>query len=499
MNLPEPRALGRGATQALQRDHNERLILSTIQRHGSLSGGEVARLARLSPQTASVILRGLEAEGLVERGDPQRGRVGAPRLPVRLAPDGAFAVGLKIGRRSADLLLVDFIGGVRHEAQATYRWPAPPGIFAFLRDGLAAIGRALSPEQAGRIAGIGIAKPYEIWDWHEAIGAPPGALDAWRDVDYAREVAAFSDLPVFLQNDGTAACRAELAWGRGREFRDWAYFFVGSFIGGGVVINHSVFDGAFGNAGAFGSLPVPDGAGRPRQLIDTASLFLLEDALVRRGLPPQGLWARPQDWGAFGAALDPWIEATARQLARAAVTVCAVIDFEAVLVDGAFPPDVRARLVAGRATSSGASTGGACRPSASRRGGRAATRGRWVPPPCRWWRDTSSMPTRGPRARPGGPGGLAARPSLLAQALHLDGHPRDLICPLGVGHEDGQDLVELLELGAVGHAVGHVDLLVVVRADGVGAAPFHAVGHDAPRLDRHPVPPLGSRPLATPP
>lgn len=345
MNLPEVRGLGRGATQAAQRDHNERLILSTIQRHGSLSGGEVARLARLSPQTASVILRGLEAGGLVERGDPLRGRVGAPRLPLRLAPDGAFAVGLKIGRRSADLLLVDLLGRIRHEAHATYRWPVPGAILGFLRDGLAAIRASLSPAQAGRIAGIGIAKPYEMWDWHETIGAPPGALDAWRGVDYAAEVARFSDLPVFLQNDGTAACRAELVWGRGREFRDFAYVFVGSFVGGGVVINHSVFDGAFGNAGAFGSIPVPGEDGTPRQLIDAASLFLLEEALVRRGLSPEGLWARPQDWSALAPALDPWIEGTARALARAAVTVCAVIDFEAVLIDGAFPPDVRARLV----------------------------------------------------------------------------------------------------------------------------------------------------------
>ena len=33
------------------------------------------------------------------------------------------------------------------------------------------------------------------------------------------------------------------------------------------------------------------------------------------------------------------------QLAQAAVTVCAVLDFEAILIDGAFPADVKHRLV----------------------------------------------------------------------------------------------------------------------------------------------------------
>lgn len=347
MEMGAVRSLGAGVNQQGLRDHNERLILSILQRNGWLPGIDLARMAGLSAQTVSVILRGLEGDGLVRRGEPQRGRVGKPKVPMSLDPEGVFSVGLKVGRRSADLLLSDFEGGVLRQLHTTYRWPMPGEVFAFLRDGLASFTNALPPDRAARIAGIGIAKPYEIWDWHEAIGAPPGALDAWRGVDYAAEVAAFSDLPVLLDNDGTAACRAEHIFGRGREFRDFAYFFVGSFIGGGVVLNHSVFEGAFGNAGAFGSLLVRGPDGSDRQLIDTASLFLLEETLARHHLPAEALWTRPQDWTGLEVALAPWIKATARQLARAALTVCAVIDFEAVLIDGAFPPDVRTRLAEG--------------------------------------------------------------------------------------------------------------------------------------------------------
>lgn len=339
------RSLGAGVNRTGLRDHNERLILTLLQRNGALPGADLARLAGLSAQTVSVILRRLEGDGLILRGAPQRGRVGKPSQPMGLDADGVLSVGLKLGRRSADLLLADFQGGVRRQLYATYRWPMPAELFRFLREGLGTLTQGLPADSVRRIAGIGIARPFEIWDWSDAMGAPAGALDAWRRVDVAAEIAAFTDLPVFLENDGTAACRAEHVYGRGREFRDFAYFFVGSFIGGGVVLNHSVFEGAFGNAGAFGSLLVRGEDGGDRQLIDTASLFLLEGALARRGLPADRLWAQPQDWSGFAAELDAWIGATARQLARAAVTVCAVVDFEAVLIDGAFPPEVRARLV----------------------------------------------------------------------------------------------------------------------------------------------------------
>lgn len=335
----------RGTNQSGLRDYNERLVLSMIQRGGALPGVDIARRAGLSSQTVSVILRSLEADGLLSRGDPQRGKVGKPSIPMGLNPDGAFSVGVKIGRRSADLVLTDFVGTTRMQLQTTYRYPMPTAILGFLKAGLTTFREHLGDTLSARIAGIGIAKPHEIWSWHDTIGAPEADIAEWKDLDFEAEIARFSNLPVFVENDATAACRAEHVYGRGRELTDFAYFFIGSFIGGGVVLNHSVFEGAQGNAGAFGSLPARMSDGTDHQLIDAASLYLLEADLARSGFDPARIWAQPQDWSDFPDILTAWIDNAARHLARAALTVCAVIDFQVVLIDGAFPPEVRERLV----------------------------------------------------------------------------------------------------------------------------------------------------------
>jgi predicted NBD/HSP70 family sugar kinase len=340
-DLPSP---GSGATQHGQRDHNSRLILTLIQRQGALPGKDIAHLAGLSPQTVSVILRDLENDGFILRGPPRRGHVGKPSVPMALAPGAVHSLGLKIGRRSADLVLCDFLGTVIGQLRTTYRWPLPGDILAFLRDGIDHLTRDLSALQKARIAGIGIARPHEIWSWHDALGAPAGTLGIWRGFDLAAGIAGFSPLPVFIENDATAACRAEHLYGRGRAFRDFAYFFVGAFIGGGIVLNHSVMEGATGNAGAFGSLPARRADGTPCQLIDAASIWLLEAALTRAGHDPAVLWTHPQDWSGFGPLLESWLDQTAQAIAAAAVTVCAVADFGAIIIDGGFPPAVRTRL-----------------------------------------------------------------------------------------------------------------------------------------------------------
>jgi predicted NBD/HSP70 family sugar kinase len=39
-------------------------------------------------------------------------------------------------------------------------------------------------------------------------------MDLWRDCDLRAELASFSNMPVYLQNDATAACAAELVFGK---------------------------------------------------------------------------------------------------------------------------------------------------------------------------------------------------------------------------------------------------------------------------------------------
>lgn len=319
--------------------------MSLVRRHGSLAKADIARRTGLSPQTVSVIMRALERDSLLVRGEPVRGRVGQPSIPMALNPDAVYSIGLKIGRRSADLVLVDFVGRVRKQLRETFAYPLPGSIVAFVAAGLHALTEELDSGQRKRIVGLGIAAPFELWNWLEQVGAPPDEMDSWRDFDFASAMAGITDLPVVIQNDATAACGAELVFGRGRDFADFAYIFVGSFIGGGLVLNHAVFAGRTGNAGAFGPIMVPGIDGQPEQLLNRASIFALENSLKNAGIDPSPLWLRPDEWPDYENFLTEWIDETARNIAISIVSIAAVVDIEAVLIDGGFPNSVRRQMV----------------------------------------------------------------------------------------------------------------------------------------------------------
>lgn len=334
-----------GANQIRVRAYNERLVLSLVRLYGALSKADIARRSGLSAQTVSVIMRELEKDGLLSRGAPVRGRVGQPSIPMHLNPDAVYSFGVKMGRRSADLVLMDFVGNIRMQLHKTYAYPLPGDFLDFIVSGIAELENRLDAKERSRIAGIGIAAPFELWNWAEEVGSPPGAMDVWRGLDLQAEVTKRVSYPVFLQNDATSACGAELVFGVGPSYPDFVYFFIGSFIGGGIVLNSAIFSGRTGTAGAIGPLPVRGKNGETLQLLEIASIFVLENMLRERGIDPEPLWYSADDWVDFGEAMELWIQDSAKALAQGIVAAASIIDFSAAVIDGGFPGWVRERIV----------------------------------------------------------------------------------------------------------------------------------------------------------
>jgi predicted NBD/HSP70 family sugar kinase len=116
------------------------------------------------------------------------------------------------------------------------------------------------------------------------------------------------------------------------------------------VLDGHLFPGRTQNAGALGSMPAPGMAPNrgphAAQLVNVASIYVLERKLIAKGCDASMLWQSPDDWGDdLGTALDEWIEEVATSVAFSIVSAIAVVDVETVIIDGAFPVTVRRRII----------------------------------------------------------------------------------------------------------------------------------------------------------
>lgn len=340
---PDSRRLGGGANQTGARAYNDRLVLSLIRQSGALPKAELARLTGLSAQTLTVIVKRLETEGLLLPTAPIRGRVGQPSVPYALNPRGALSFGLKIGRRSAEVVLSDFTGAILDRSVLPYRVPTPELALTFAETEIARMRDGLSPDEARRIIGVGIAMPFDIWNWKYPTGEDASGLDAWRTFDIEEAVTTATGLFVVMANDATAACAAEMLVSGGQPYADFLYIYVGWFIGGGLVLQGSLYPGRRGNSAAIGSIPI-NGRDGARQALQIASLSTLDEATRRAFRRPETLQRLLSDLDGSGP-LAHWLDSSARAIAQIIANGSAMLDLQAAFVDGAFPPVFRDVLV----------------------------------------------------------------------------------------------------------------------------------------------------------
>ena len=351
----------RGGNQGGLKEFNERLILQVIRRASSIPKAEIARKTGLTAQTVSVIVNRLLDEKLLRKEIRRRkkGRVGQPAVPIALNPGGAYSIGVKIGRRSLDVLLVDFLGKVLNHVSDRYAYPDPDLVLPNVEKYVANTMASLSGSQRRRVVGIGIAAPYSIGGWQQELSGPPEVLAKWDGIDIRQRIAQRQELPIWFENDATAACMADLILhDDDSRFDNYLYIFIGTFIGGGVVLGGVLHRGPFGFAGSVGSMPIPssydpkknDTDHRTVQLIRCASRYLLDERLRGCRLDPQTAVPLSSPAARFEpplearAALAEWIDTAAAAVAVAICAASSTIDFEAIVIDGALPQAIVVEL-----------------------------------------------------------------------------------------------------------------------------------------------------------
>jgi predicted NBD/HSP70 family sugar kinase len=345
-----------GGNQVSIGQYNERLLISLLRKHGRLTKAEMARLTGLSAQTMTVIVNRLSASGMLLTGDKMRGRVGQPSTPYLLNPKGAVSIGIKIGRRSLDLMAMGFDGSVLLRETERFAMPVAPAILTLIDEKLPALIAKLPTELQTRILGAGVAMPRTLAGWEDELNLPEGALGGWNEIDIVAEIEGRVGAPTYLLHDVSAACLAELCFGIGKDIQNFLYLYVGSFVGGGLVLSNQLQTGARGSAAAIGSLPTNlsganlSGAGfsesmMPPQLIEKASLTGFEALARAAGIDdPHAFYYGEQD-AVSVKIFSQWAGGAADSLAFAISVASSILDLDAVILAGGLPHDSVTELV----------------------------------------------------------------------------------------------------------------------------------------------------------
>ncbi|WP_191968592.1 ROK family transcriptional regulator [Cellvibrio sp. KY-GH-1] len=345
--------MSKGSNSSGLRRYNERVLISSLRGLGMASKFELAKLANLTPQAVTRIIDDLEQAGLVEqRGKIQRG-LGQPSTMYALNPKGAYSIGVNAGRNDIQILLMDFCGTVLSKVAHEFTLPDPDFLVEKVVQGVSYLRSSLSPEYQPRIVGVGLAIPWFMGAWQQELNMSDELSQRWNNFNPRETLATKIELPIYVENDCSAAAVAELKLGCGARVDNFLYMFIGTFIGGGVVLHGELESGVHGNAGALASMPVtqsrletvPPVSGPFETLANRVSIYALRRHLNARGFSITNISQLPSLLPAAQAALDEWIDDAVDAFAFVALSATGILDLEAIVLDGNLPRDLVQTLV----------------------------------------------------------------------------------------------------------------------------------------------------------
>ncbi len=252
----------RGTNLPAMGDFNQSVILDAIRRAPQgLSRVQLVRATGLSAQTISNICRRLLDSDLIrEAGKESRGP-GKPRTMLVVNPEGRYAIGVHLDPTVMTFVMLDLTGAVvKHSRKPTPTVTNPDKIIDKIVRELAKL-IAESGVDRERIAGVGIAAPGPIDSVKGTVVDPPH-LTGWHRVPLRDALGDATGLTAILDKDVTAAAIAEM-WGGGPHGTgSFVFFYLGTGIGVGLVVDDLVVRGSSDNAGEIGHI-VTDPNGPP--------------------------------------------------------------------------------------------------------------------------------------------------------------------------------------------------------------------------------------------
>jgi glucokinase len=167
-------------------------------------------------------------------------------------------LGFDIGGTKTGVVIGDFFGNIYDRRE--FLTPAEQPFEVCLQEMIAA-GESLL--QAG--AEKGLLPPVAV---SAAVGGPldiergiiysPPHLPTWDHAPLKESLAAYYQLPVFIEHDGNAGALAEFYFGAGQGVRNLVYLTLGTGLGAGIILDGQIFHGTTDTAGEVGHIRIAE-------------------------------------------------------------------------------------------------------------------------------------------------------------------------------------------------------------------------------------------------
>ncbi len=235
------------------------LLLSLIQKHKQISRSQLAELTRMSNTTVGKIVKELINDRLVIEVGQEKGEIGRKATILELNPEGAYIIGVEIDLTFVQIAFVSLNGKVIKKRQFVFDIKGHPEIILDkVANEISILLTEIGTIHADKVIAIGLSMPGLVtWPEGEVLMVPQFH---WNEVKIKEYLENKLDYVVYVDNHVRSILLAESLFGTIKKYKNTVCIYIGSGVGGAVMINGEISRGACNTLGEIGHITMdPNG------------------------------------------------------------------------------------------------------------------------------------------------------------------------------------------------------------------------------------------------
>ena len=254
---PAAQRIAQRGSRSLMRELNVSLIIELVRSAGSISRAELARQSQLSAPTVGTIVDHLLVRGILVEVAIAPSNGGRPPVLLSIDPTAGYVIGIKLRGDGLTTVVCDLEAQivVTREFPVSLVGDSDVAIQTIASEAREVLRDAKIPRS--KVLGVGIGLSGVI-DSSAGVCISSHLLQ-WHNVELESKLRRLMRLPVWIDNDVNTLAVAEKWSGDARGARHFVTLSIGRGIGMGIVIDRSLYRGAFGSSGEFGHIIIEPG------------------------------------------------------------------------------------------------------------------------------------------------------------------------------------------------------------------------------------------------
>lgn len=231
---------------------NEKAILHLIRKYGPMSRADISRKIGLSKPTVSVAVEKLLQRGLITEDSVSKDydKVGRKPLILELNMQAAYFLCFDIGGTNISFGLSNLDGEIlsRKTVSTPNNWNS---IVEFIKQQFKNVEK-WSSVSSNKIKAISLGVPGVV-DPDKGIVSFAPNIHGSEKFNLKSVLAQEIPIPLFIENDVNLAALGEFRE-RKKQYSNLVYLTIGTGIGGGIILDNTLYRGAWNHAGEIGWL-----------------------------------------------------------------------------------------------------------------------------------------------------------------------------------------------------------------------------------------------------